>query len=94
MVVKALFLNCTLKYSPEVSNTGALIRKAVTLFLDLGVESEVVRVTDYMVRFGTSSDEGEGDEWPLVLQKIKDCDPGDRVADLVWGTVVGGPAGH
>ncbi|MBP2146083.1 multimeric flavodoxin WrbA [Methanofollis sp. W23] len=74
MVLKALFLNCTLKYSPEVSNTEALIQKAAALFLDLGVESEVVRLTEYAVRFGTSSNEGEGDEWPAVLQKIKDCD--------------------
>ncbi|QSZ66858.1 flavodoxin family protein [Methanofollis aquaemaris] len=74
MVLKALFLNCTLKYSPEVSNTEALIRKAMGLFHDLGVESEVVRVTDYVVRFGTSSNEGQGDEWPVILHKIKDCD--------------------
>ncbi|QYZ78830.1 flavodoxin family protein [Methanofollis formosanus] len=74
MVLKALFLNCTLKYSPEVSNTEALIRKAAAIFHDLEVESEVVRVTDYAVRFGTSSDEGDGDEWARILQKIKDCD--------------------
>ncbi|WP_340819566.1 flavodoxin family protein [Methanolobus sp. WCC4] len=74
MGLKALFLNCTLKYSPEISNTRVLIDKAVKLFEELGVESEVVRVTDYNVKFGVSSDEGEGDQWPLILEKIKACD--------------------
>lgn len=74
MGLKALFLNCTLKRSPEISNTRALIDKAVRLFGEIGVESEVVRVTDYNVMFGVSSDEGEGDEWPQILEKIKACD--------------------
>ncbi|MCQ1535909.1 flavodoxin family protein [Methanosarcina sp. KYL-1] len=74
MSMKALFLNCTLKKSPQVSNTRALIDKASYLFKELGVESEVIRVVDYRVAFGISSDEGEGDEWPSILEKIKACD--------------------
>lgn len=73
MEMKALFLNCTLKKSPPVSNTRALVDKAVAIFKELGVESEVVRVVDHKVAFGVSSDEGEGDEWPLILEKIKAC---------------------
>jgi multimeric flavodoxin WrbA len=72
--MKVLFLNCTLKKSPRVSNTRALIDKAAAIFNELGVESEVIRVVDYNVAFGVSSDEGEGDEWPLILAKIKTCD--------------------
>jgi len=74
MAIKALFLNCTLKKSPQVSNTRALIDKAVDLFRELGVDSEVVRVVDHKVAFGVSSDEGEGDEWPIILEKVKACD--------------------
>ncbi|WP_406660109.1 flavodoxin family protein [Methanolobus sp. ZRKC3] len=74
MGFKALFLNCTLKRSPEVSNTRALIDKAVKLFAEMDIESEVIRVTDYNVKFGVSSDEGEGDEWPAILKKIKESD--------------------
>ena len=59
MVIKALFLNCTLKKSPRVSNTRALVDKAVAIFDELGVESEVIRVVDHNVAFGISSDEGE-----------------------------------
>jgi multimeric flavodoxin WrbA len=70
MGLKAIFLNCTLKSSPEVSNTRVLIDKAVKLFAKMDIKSEVVRVVDYNVKFGVSSDEGNGDEWPLILEKI------------------------
>lgn len=72
--LKALFLNCTLKRSPEVSNTEALIRKVVEWFDRLDVESETVRVVDYHVPFGVTSDEGGGDEWPILLDKVKAAD--------------------
>jgi multimeric flavodoxin WrbA len=74
MGLKALFLNCTLKRSPEISNTRALIDKAVKLFEELDVESEVIRVVDYNIKFGVSSYEGEDDEWPVILEKIKSSD--------------------
>ncbi len=35
-----------------------------------GVESEILRVVDHNVRPGVSSDEGDGDEWPLIRSKI------------------------
>ena len=71
MSLKALFLNCTLKKSPEVSHTKALIDKAAELFQDLGVDSEVIRIVDHNIAFGVSSDEGGDDEWPQILEKIK-----------------------
>lgn len=74
MNFKALFLNCTLKRSPDVSNTEALIDKVAGLMAELGVVSETMRVTDYKVAFGVSSDEGEGDEWPVILERVKACD--------------------
>lgn len=74
MTLKALFLNCTLKKSPQVSNTRALIDKVAALMGALGVKSEVVRVVDYNILFGVSSDEGAGDEWPIILEKIKTAD--------------------
>ena len=74
MATNALFLNCTLKKSPRVSNTRALIDRAVIIFKELGVESEVIRVVDHNIAFGVSSDEGNGDEWPFILEKIKACE--------------------
>lgn len=74
MKLKALFLNCTLKKSPETSNTEAFIENAQKIFSELDVESESVRVVDYDVKFGVTSDEENGDEWPLILKKVKECD--------------------
>lgn len=74
MALKALFLNCTLKKSPEISNTEAFIHQAERVFKDLGVETENIRVVDFDVRFGVTSNEGEGDEWPKILEKVKQAD--------------------
>ncbi|WP_143959928.1 flavodoxin family protein [Litoribacter populi] len=74
MNLKAIFLNCTLKPSPETSNTGELINKAVRLFSELGIESQVIRIRDKKVAFGTTSDEGGDDEWPSILKEIKNSD--------------------
>lgn len=74
MALKALILNCTLKPSPAVSNTEALAKRAVKLYEAAGVEAEILRVVDYRVKFGVSSDEGEGDEWPQIYDKIKAAD--------------------
>ena len=40
----------------------------------MDVETEIVRITDHRVRFGVSSDEGEGDEWPSILEKVLAAD--------------------
>lgn len=68
MALQALFLNCTLKKSPEVSNTEALIEKAAVLYGKPGVESEVLRPVDYTVGFGVSSDMGKGDQQLVILE--------------------------
>jgi multimeric flavodoxin WrbA len=72
--MKVLFLNCTLKKSPETSNTEAFIKNAAKIFKELDVESEIVRVVDHHVSFGVTSDEGNNDEWPLILEKVKQAD--------------------
>jgi multimeric flavodoxin WrbA len=70
----ALMLNCTLKKSPEESNTGALIDIVRSHFDDLGVESEVLRPVDFNIPFGVANDMGDGDEWPQILDKILAAD--------------------
>ena len=72
--LKAVMLNCTLKYAPEASNTEALMLKVKEWWDTMDVETEMVRVTDFNVRFGVSSDEGHGDEWPRILEKVKAAD--------------------
>lgn len=74
MKLKALILNCTLKKSPRISNTQALIDKAMVLFAEHNVDAETIRVVDHYIPFGISSKEDERDEWPAILNKIKSCD--------------------
>lgn len=74
MKLKALFLNCTLKKSPETSNTSAFISEAEKIFHELGVETEQVRVIDHNIKFGNTLEEGEGDEFPQIIEKVKQAD--------------------
>ncbi len=71
----ALFLNCTLKSTPEVSNTQALCDLLIERLKahEPDIETEIVRVVDYNVKPGIGNDEGEGDEWPMILEKVKRC---------------------
>lgn len=68
--MKALILNCTLKPSPEVSNTEALANEFVEELKRLGVETKVIRVADHNIITGIKSDLGEGDAWPVILKEL------------------------
>ncbi|MGD6832988.1 flavodoxin family protein [Sutcliffiella halmapala] len=74
MTIKALFLNGSLKTREETSNTESLMNEVITHFEKENVQSETIRLADYNIKFGISEDEGEGDEWPLILEKIKTAD--------------------
>ncbi|MDQ5832410.1 MAG: NAD(P)H-dependent oxidoreductase [Actinomycetota bacterium] len=74
MDLKAVLLNCTIKKSPAVSNTEALMDKVIEHLDALGVECEKVRVVDHNIPFGVASDEGPGDEWPPILDKLLAAD--------------------
>ena len=72
--LKAVLLNCTIKKSPAVSNTEALMDKVIEHLEAEGVECEKVRVVDHSIPFGVASDEGAGDEWPPILEKLLAAD--------------------
>ena len=44
--LRAMFINCTLKKSPEVSNTQALVDASATIMRKHGVEVEALRAID------------------------------------------------
>lgn len=68
--MKALILNCTLKPSPQESNTEALARVVMQALKTHNVETELLRAVDYTIKPGVSSDEGKGDEWPQIRSKL------------------------
>ncbi len=68
--VKAIVVNCTLKGSPERSNTGALADVLAAALREEGVEVDEVRAVDHAILPGVESDMGEGDEWPSIRERL------------------------
>ncbi|MEP7055402.1 MAG: NAD(P)H-dependent oxidoreductase [Actinomycetota bacterium] len=70
----AVLLDCTLMPDPMPSEIEPRLRTALERYAAMDVAGELVRVTNFAVRFGLTSDEGSGDEWPLILARIKAAD--------------------
>jgi multimeric flavodoxin WrbA len=68
--MRATILNCTLKRSPAESNTEALARVVIDALEREEVETELIRIADFDVKPGVSNDEGDGDEWPQILEQV------------------------
>ena len=84
MPLSAIAINCTLKRSGgEPSSTdkmigiiaGELAKHDVTL-------SETIRIADHDIKPGVTSDEGPGDAWPDIRQRILAADI------LIFGTPI------
>jgi multimeric flavodoxin WrbA len=69
-----LVLTCTLKPSPADSSSELLGWQVLDAFEELGVKGSMERVVDHDVRFGVTTDEGDGDEWPTLREKVLDAD--------------------
>ena len=75
MKMRALALNCTLKRSPDASNTGALTQVVLDALAERGVEIEMVRVVDQVVEPGVESTAlSDADEWPALRAKVVAAD--------------------
>jgi len=72
--LRAVVLSCSLKKSPAKSSAELIGRELLTALADHDVTGEVVRVADHDVRFGVSVDEGDGDEWPQLREKVLAAD--------------------
>ena len=72
MPVSAIALNCSLKTSSdEPSSTDAMIAVLEDEFAKHEVTvAETLRIADYNVLPGVTSDEGDGDDWPQIREKI------------------------
>jgi multimeric flavodoxin WrbA len=72
--VDALVVNCTLKPSPEASNTDLLADEVVAALEDRDVTVERLRAVDHDIKPGVSSDEGLGDGWPAIRDRVVAAD--------------------
>ena len=73
--LKALFINCTLKRSPEPSHTDGLVRIASTIMEKNGVSVDAVRAVDHDIAYGVWGDMTEHgwekDDWPAIYEKVQ-----------------------
>jgi multimeric flavodoxin WrbA len=76
VTLKALAFNSTLKSSAssEQSSTGKLLELIAEEFKKHGVETETIRLADHDIKPGVTSDEGDGDAWPKIRQKVLEAD--------------------
>ncbi|WLW49967.1 flavodoxin family protein [Streptomyces sp. YU58] len=73
--MKALVINCTLKRSPDPSNTEALAHVVVEALEKEGVDVEVVRAVDLDIEPGVVSEAVRpGDAWPSVHARLLDAE--------------------
>lgn len=75
-MLKVQPLNCTLKRdASKASSTDAMIAVLAQEFRALDVEvADTIRLAAHDVPAGVTSDEGEGDEWPVIREKILAAD--------------------
>ena len=73
--LKALFLNCTLKKSPELSHTQGLIDICSAIMEKNEISVEVLRPVDFNLAFGVYPDmtkQGwDVDDWPQIYERVK-----------------------
>ena len=72
--LRALFINCTLKRSPELTHTGGLIDLSVGIMRKHGVAVDVIRAVDHDIATGVWPDMTEhgwdSDEWPAIYRDL------------------------
>ncbi|MBD0708692.1 MULTISPECIES: flavodoxin family protein [unclassified Streptomyces] len=76
--LSALYLNCTLKPSPEVSNTDGLIERSRSVMEGQGVSTSLVRAVDLDLAPGVWPDMTEHgwkhDAWPTLYERVMAAD--------------------
>ena len=74
--LKVLAFNCTLKSArdKEKSSTQVLLEQLMDALKEHGASGDIVRAVDHNIKPGVSSDEGEGDDWPALRQRVVNAD--------------------
>ena len=72
--LNAVFLNCTLKRSPELSHTEGLIEISKAIMETSGISVQLLRPIDYDIAYGVYPDMTEHgwekDDWPTIYEKV------------------------
>jgi multimeric flavodoxin WrbA len=74
MTLSAFGMNCTLKSTPQSSSTQKMLDDVLRALGKHGVDSSSERIVDHDVKPGVGTDEGEGDAWPALRDKVLAAD--------------------
>lgn len=74
MPLSAFGLNCTLTASPADSSTQLLLDQVLAALATQGALTDSTRIVDHDIKPGVRADEGDGDEWPGIRQRVLDAD--------------------
>lgn len=76
--LKAMYVNCTLKRTPEISHTQGLMDVSINIMKNESVDVRQIRFVDYDVALGVYPDMTEfgwkKDDWPNLFKDIFDAD--------------------
>jgi len=76
--LRVMYINCTLKRSPEHSHTEGLLELSTAIMRKHGVEVEVLRAVDHDIATGVYPDMTEhgwaSDEWPEIYERVQASD--------------------
>ena len=76
--LSALYINCTLKRSPETSNTQGLMDLSMGIMERNGISVDSIRAVDHDIATGVWDDMTEHgwekDEWPELLEQVMAAD--------------------
>jgi multimeric flavodoxin WrbA len=76
--LSALYVNCTLKRSPELSHTQGLADLSIAIMERNGVAVETIRAVDHEIATGVYPDMTEHgwerDEWPEIYDRVLGAD--------------------
>jgi len=72
--LNALLINCTLKPSPADSSTHVLGEQVMTALAQHGAVGDRIRAVDHSILPGVQTDQGEGDEWPELRERVLAAD--------------------
>ena len=76
--LRALYVNCTLKRSPETSHSQGLADRSIAIMRRLGVSVDVIRAVDHDIASGVHPDMTEHgwerDEWPALFERVMAAD--------------------
>ena len=94
--LKATFVNCTLKRSPEPSHTQGLVDASATIMRKHGVDVDVIRLVDHDVATGVYPDMREhgweNDAWPDLYPGSWPATSWSSPARSGWATTPASPS--